>query len=184
MFERFTSSARGVVTGAVGHAERAGADSVTEEHVLLALLDLEGTPSASAFASLGIDGRRASMEAALAAARRRGGLSLSDTDALAGLGIDVAEIVSRVEEAHGEGALQRDYRSKRWWSGRRPFTPAAKSVLEKSLRIAVGRGDRYIGDEHILLALTVLPGVVAEVLAEHGASHAAVERALSASAAP
>ncbi|WP_455362500.1 Clp protease N-terminal domain-containing protein [Streptomyces sp. SYSU K21746] len=178
MFERFTKSARDVVTGSVGHAERASADSVTEEHLLLALLDLEGTRSAFAFASLGIDGRRASLEAALADARRRGGLSQSDTDALAGLGIDVAEIVSRVEAAHGEGALQADCRSKRWWSGRRSFTPAAKSVLEKSLRIALGRGDRSIGDEHILLALTVQPGVVAEVLAEQGANHAAVQRAL------
>lgn len=52
--------------------------------------------------------------------------------------------------------------------------------MERSLRSAVARGDRHIGDEHILLALTVHPGVVADVLAEHGASWADVERVLTA----
>lgn len=46
----------------------------------------------------------------------------------------------------------------------------------KSLRIAAGRGDRHIGGEHLLLALTARPGVVADVLAEHGATYEAVER--------
>ncbi len=178
MFERFTRDARDVVTGSVELSERADADSVTEEHVLLAMLDQEGTRAAFAFAALGITDRRASVESALADARRRAGLSRADADALAGLGIDVGEIVSRVEEAHGPGALQVGRKSKRWWSGRRPFTPAAKGVLEKSLRIALGRGDRHIGGEHLLLALTAGPGVVADVLAEHGATYETVERAM------
>ena len=55
----------------------------------------------------GSTGAAESVERALAEARRRGGLSRADADALAGLGIDVSEIVSRVEEAHGEGALRR-----------------------------------------------------------------------------
>ncbi|MFF3453595.1 Clp protease N-terminal domain-containing protein [Streptomyces sp. NPDC002730] len=178
MFERFTKDARDVVTGSAEHSERAGEDSITEEHVLLAMLDQEGTRAAFAFASLGITDRRASVDDALAEARRRGGLSKADEDALAGLGIDVAEIVSKVEEAHGQGALQAGGKPRRWWPGRRPFTAAAKDVLERSLRIAVGRGDRYIGGEHLLLALVARPGVVADVLAEHGATYEAVERAM------
>ncbi|WP_274561944.1 Clp protease N-terminal domain-containing protein [Streptomyces spiramyceticus] len=178
MFERFTESARGVVEGAVAQAERANADSVTEEHLLLALLDQEGTRSSFAFASLGITGRRAAVEAALADARRRGGLSKADTDALSGLGIDVAEIVSKVEAVHGQGALAGDKKSKRWWSGHRSFTRPAKDTLVKSLRIAVGRGDRHIGDEHMLLALSAQRGVVAEVLVEYGADYGALERAM------
>ena len=63
-------------------------------------------------------------------------------------------------------------------SRHRPFTGGAKSILEKSLRVALGRRDRFIGEEHLLLALTACPGVVADVLAEHGATYAAVERAL------
>ncbi|GAA2946852.1 Clp protease N-terminal domain-containing protein [Kitasatospora cinereorecta] len=178
MFERFTKGARGTVTGALTHAERAGADSVTEEHLLLALLDQEGSRSSFAVAALGLTDRRASLEAALTEARRRGGLTQADMEALAGIGIDVTEIVAKVEGAHGEGALAGDRRSRRWWTGRRAFTTGAKGILEKSLRIALGRGDRFIGEEHLLLALTASPGVVADVLAQHGATYTAVARAL------
>ncbi|MEV8307957.1 Clp protease N-terminal domain-containing protein [Streptomyces flavidovirens] len=179
MFERFTKSARGVVKGATVQAERAGADSVTEEHLLLALLDQEGTRSSFAFASLGIAGRREAVARALADVRRRGGLSKADQEALAGIGIDVTEVVSKVEQAHGEGAMGSGRRARRGLlTGHRPFTPQAKTVLEKSLRVALGRGDRHIGDEHLLLALTAQPGAVADVLTEHGATYGAVERAL------
>ncbi|MGW1812418.1 Clp protease N-terminal domain-containing protein [Streptomyces sp. NPDC002125] len=178
MFERFTKGARATVTGAVTHAERAGSDSVTEEHLLLSLLDQEGSRASFAVAALGLTDRRASIEAALAEARRRGGLTKADTEALAGIGIDVGAIVARVEGEHGEGVLAGDRRNRRWWSGHRAFTGGAKSILEKSLRIALGRRDRFIGEEHLLLALTARPGVVADVLADHGATYTTVERAL------
>ncbi|WP_129265407.1 Clp protease N-terminal domain-containing protein [Streptomyces sp. M3] len=178
MFERFTKGARATVTGAATHAERTGADSVTEEHILLSLLDQEGGRASLAVTALGLTDRRASVEAALGEARRRGGLTRADTEALAGIGIDVTEIVARVEGAHGEGALAGDRGNRRRRSGHRPFTGGAKSILEKSLRIALGRRDRFIGEEHLLLALPACPGVVADVLAEHGATYAAVERAL------
>ncbi|MFJ1786763.1 Clp protease N-terminal domain-containing protein [Streptomyces anulatus] len=178
MFERFTRGARATVKGAVAQAERAGADSVTEEHLLLALLEQEGGRTSFAVTALGLHDRRASLDAAFAEARRRGGLTRADTDALADIGIDVGAIVSRVEGAHGEGALAAGQGGRRWWSGHRPFAPGAKTVLENSLRVALGRGDRFIGEEHLLLALTAKPGVVADVLAEHGATYATVQRAL------
>ncbi|WP_327114786.1 peptidase [Streptomyces sp. NBC_01341] len=178
MFERFTKGARAAVTGAVTHAERAGAGAITEEYLLFSLLDQEGSRASFAVAALGLTDRRASIEAAFAETRRRGGLTKADTEALADLGIDVTEVVARVEDAHGAGVLAGDRRSRRWWSAQRPFTAGAKSVLEKSLRIALGRRDRFIGEEHLLLALTACPGVVAEVLADHGATYTTVERAL------
>ncbi|MEV6456524.1 Clp protease N-terminal domain-containing protein [Streptomyces anulatus] len=178
MFERFTRGARAAVKGAVAQAERAGADSVTEEHLLLALLEQEGGRTSFAVTALGLHDRRASLDAAFAEARRRGGLTRADTDALADIGIDIGAIVSRVEGAHGEGALAAGRTGRRWWSGHRPFAPGAKTVLENSLRVALGRGDRFIGEEHLLLALTAKPGVVADVLAEHGATYATVQRAL------
>ncbi|MFE3716655.1 Clp protease N-terminal domain-containing protein [Streptomyces cyaneofuscatus] len=178
MFERFTQGARATVKGAVAQAERTGAGSVTEEHLLLALLEQEGSRASFALAALGLSGRRASLDASFTEARRRGGLTKADTEALAGIGIDVDAIVGRVEGAHGEGALAADRRSRRWWSGHRAFTPGAKSILEKSLRVALGRGDRFIGEEHLLLALTAAPGTVTDVLAEHGATYATVHRAL------
>ncbi|MFF3749579.1 Clp protease N-terminal domain-containing protein [Streptomyces sp. NPDC002018] len=181
MFERFSEGARAVVTGAVGHAERLDAGPVTDEHMLLALLDQEGTRASFAFASLGIRDRRASVEGALAQARRQGGLSKADTEALADLGIDVDRIVSAVEAAHGEGAMRAGAAgggSGRWRPVRKGFSPAAKGALAKSLRIAAGRRDRRIDDAHILLALSARPGVVAEVLADHGATYLTLERAM------
>jgi ATP-dependent Clp protease ATP-binding subunit ClpA len=181
MFERFTKDARAVVKGAVEHAEGEGAESVDDGHMLLALLDREASRASFALATLGATRRRDSINDALGEVRRRGGLSQADAEALAGLGIDVAEIVSRVEEAHGVGALaggRKAGRPGRGWTGHRPFTREAKDTLEKSLRIATARRDRHIGDEHILFALTVRPGPVGEVLADHGVTHEAVERVL------
>jgi ATP-dependent Clp protease ATP-binding subunit ClpA len=178
MFERFTKDARAVVKGAVEHADAADANCVDAEHLLLALLDREGSRASFALAALGLTERRDSVRRALAEARRRAGLSQAEAEALAGLGIDVAEIVARVEEVHGVGAMAGDRKDKGWWSGRRSFGRDAKDTLEKSLRIALARRDRHIGDEHILLALTTRPGVPAEVLADHGVTHESVTRVL------
>ncbi|MGC4944801.1 Clp protease N-terminal domain-containing protein [Streptomyces sp. DT224] len=178
MFERFTKDARATVTGAAEHAGRAGAGRVTGEHLLLALLDQEGGRASFAITALGLTDRREAVAAALAEAGRRGGMSRADADALAGIGIDLTAVVSRVEEAHGEGALRGDRGGRRRWTSGPSFSREAKKVLEKSLRVALGRGDRFIGGEHLLLALTAMPGPVADVLADHGATYSAVERAL------
>ncbi|MEU9961598.1 Clp protease N-terminal domain-containing protein [Streptomyces sp. NPDC050982] len=187
MFERFTKDARAVVLGAVEHAGRLHVERVEEQHVLLALLDREASRASFALMSLGLAERKESVEQALAEARRRGGLSRADADALSGLGIDVSEIVSRVEEAHGEGALRAGGgtgtgRGRGWWSGlvggHRPFAQGAKDLLTESLRMALAQRDRYIGDEHLLLALAARPGVPAEVLADHGVTYESLRRVL------
>ncbi|WP_406057047.1 peptidase [Streptomyces sp. NBC_01077] len=184
MFERFTKAARAVVKGAVEHAERGGATVVTQEHLLLSLLDGEHTRATDALRTLCPPDRRTSLLAALTDARRRAGLSRADEEALADLGIDVGAIVARVEETHGAGALAGDRKDSGWRSGRRSFSREAKTVLEKSLRVALARKDREIGDEHILLALTTTGGVVAEVLADHGVTYASVDTAVSRATTP
>ncbi|MFL5997557.1 MAG: Clp protease N-terminal domain-containing protein [Streptomyces sp.] len=178
MFERFTKDARAVVMGAVEHAEGTGAGSVDAEHLLLALLDREASRASFALAALGLAGRGDAVREALAEARRRAGLSQADAEALAGLGIDVAEIVARVEEVHGVGAMSGDRKDNGWRFGRRSFARGAKEIVEKALRIAVAHRDRHIGDEHILLALAVRPGIPAEVLADHGVTYEALIRVL------
>lgn len=178
MFERFKQDAKDVVKGAVAQAERAGAQSVGTEHLLLALLDSEGSRASFALSALGLAERREPVRAALEQARRRGGLTQAETDALAGLGIDVPEVVARVEEAHGSGALSRGGKGGVRWPGHRPFEQEAKDVLTGAMRAATARRDRHIGDEHILLALTVRPGVPAEVLADHGVTYESVTRVL------
>ncbi|MEV4429333.1 Clp protease N-terminal domain-containing protein [Streptomyces sp. NPDC049602] len=182
MFERFTKAARAVVKGAAEHAERGGAAVVTPEHLLLALLDREDTRAAAALGRLCPPERRPSLLATLSDARRRAGLSRADAEALADLGIDVGAIVARVEETHGSGALAGDREDAGWWSGRRTFSREAKTVLEKSLRMALARKDREIGDEHLLLALTTTGGFVAEALADYGVTYTAVETALTTAA--
>ncbi|MCX4528020.1 MULTISPECIES: Clp protease N-terminal domain-containing protein [unclassified Streptomyces] len=186
MFERFTRDARDTVTGAVDEARRAGAATVAEEHLLLSLLAL------GALDPLGVD--RAAVSADLAASRRRGGMSRADQEALAGLGIDLDGIVSRVEEAHGAGALSAPEPRRRTLGsslrsalgrpeadqGHVRFTQGSKKVLEQSLRIALGRKDRHISTLHLLLALLSRPGAVSEVLADHGVTYATAETGLAA----
>ncbi|MET3986050.1 Clp protease N-terminal domain-containing protein [Streptomyces sp. PvR034] len=164
MFEKFTAGARDTVTGAVDEARRTGAARVTEEHLLLALLEL------GALDPLGVD--REATAAALTEARRRGGMSKADEEALAGLGIDLDEIVARVEEGHGEGALATAGARPR--GGRVRLAPGAKRTLTQSLRIAVGRREKTITPTHLLLALLTAPGPVADVLAAQGVTYARV----------
>ncbi|MFJ6695555.1 Clp protease N-terminal domain-containing protein [Streptomyces sp. NPDC091272] len=193
MFERFTESARRTVTGAVEQAERLDSPEITEEHLLLSLLETAEGRALFALTALGVRDRREEVAQALAAARRRGGLSKAETDALADLGIDVDAIVRKVEETHGEGAMANSPtgagvpdleparsrgRRRRKLLDHRPFTPEAKKVLEQSLRVALGRGDKHIGEEHLLLALAVRPGVVSEVLTDFGAGYGEVERVM------
>ncbi|MGW0390971.1 Clp protease N-terminal domain-containing protein [Streptomyces sp. NPDC003042] len=187
MFERFTPDARDAVTGAATEARRAGAATVTEEHLLLSLMTL------GALDPLGVDGP--ALAADLAASRRRGGMSRADEQALAGLGIDLTEVVTRIEETHGAGALSPAAPRRRTLGssirsalgrppdpGRRhvPFTQGSKKVLEQSLRIALGRHDDHIGTLHLLLALLSRPGTVSEVLTDHGVTYATAETALAA----
>ncbi|MGW2620886.1 Clp protease N-terminal domain-containing protein [Streptomyces sp. NPDC001500] len=181
MFERFTKDARAAVRSAAVHAERAGAQRVEETHVLLALLDGEGGRGSFALSSLGLPpGGREGLVRDLGEVRRRGGLSRADADALSGLGIDVGEIVSRVEEAHGEGALAAEGKGSpgaRLFGGR-PFDRGARELLTDTLRIALARRERHIGDEHLLLALAARRGAPSEVLADHGVTYTALTRVL------
>ena len=64
--------------------------------------------------------------------------------------------------------------------GRLPLTPAAKKILELSLREAVARHDSHIGIEHIALALSsVKRGMVPSILAAAGAPESALRAEIS-----
>jgi dipeptidase E len=54
-------------------------------------------------------------------------------------------------------------------AGQLPFTPGSKKVLEQSLEAASELSHNYIGSEHLLLAMTLLPDTpLAQLLAAHG----------------
>ena len=83
--------------------------------------------------------------------------------ALEAMQITVETVREQVEEITGRGQV-----SPR--KGHIPFTPAAKKVLEFSLREALQLGHTYIGTEHILLGLVREgEGVAGQVLAGLGA---------------
>ncbi|MEU3623561.1 ATPase [Amycolatopsis coloradensis] len=168
MFERFSPEAREIVLGSQRVASDEKSANVDALHLLTSL-----SQNTSLLTTLGCPAGELSDD--LRRVRRRGGMSDADVEALTGFGIDVEHIVERVEQTHGEGALTGGTRSKR---GHRPFTPEAKKVLEKCLREAVDVGDKRIDAEHFLLALTSIPGVAADVLAQRGIDHLAVRRLL------
>ena len=97
--------------------------------------------------------------------------------ALKSLGISWDDVRGLVVEVEGQG--------QRSPTGPLPFTPQAKKALELSLREALGRGQRHIGTEHLLLGmLREADGdgedVAVQVLARLGAGAAQVrERVLS-----
>ncbi|MBN6036055.1 Clp protease N-terminal domain-containing protein [Amycolatopsis sp. 195334CR] len=177
MFERFTVGARLSVVGAQEVARDAGAGEIGPEHLLIALRGNADGPVAEL-----LDARlpdQAGLIAQFEEIRRRGGLSDADTEALEQLGIDVFKIVDAVERSHGEYALAGRAPQSRRRLRHLPFTREAKAALEGSLREATEMGDRHIGSEHLLLALTVQPGLAADQLAAHGITVASVRLALS-----
>ena len=128
MFEKFTSEARKTVTTAVKEAEIRGDTRIGTEHLLL------GACRAGVLDKLGVDE---------ATARRE--LKRLDTEALASVGVDAGEL------SNDPGAGLR---------GRRrhiPFTGAGKQALVQALVEAKAVGSRWIGPEHITLAITRLP---------------------------
>ncbi|MFF5986057.1 Clp protease N-terminal domain-containing protein [Prauserella flavalba] len=175
MFERFTKDARAAVKEAVREAETLRSPEVDPLHVLVALTRFPDAGAGRLLGTLGV--ALDDLAAQAQQVRRRGGLSESDAAALDGLGIDLDAIVSRVEREHGPGALAGGWRRA---GGHIPFSDSAKRVLERTLREVVMLRGNAIRGEHILLALAVVPGPAADVLAGQGLSPDAIRNALRA----
>ena len=137
MFERFTSAGRDVVVRAQVEARELDAGSIGAPHLLLAAAPVvPGLPAAALRAALS---------------------ETSEAEALATLGIDLAEVRRRAEVAFGPGALQRG-RARgrggcRGGGAHLPFTPAAKRALEGSLREAIRCRDDHIAPGHVVLGV-------------------------------
>jgi ATP-dependent Clp protease ATP-binding subunit ClpA len=182
MFERFTETARGAVTGAEKHARALDHHWIGTEHLLLGLLDdPEGRATRILRDRFAVDGEWARREVERIVGRGEPGI---DADALATLGIDLDAVRERVERTFGAGALSGRRRGRRPQSGHLPFTPRAKKVLELSLREAIAMGDHFIGSEHVLLGIVREgDGAAARILRERGVDRAAVLAALERDAA-
>src|SRR4051794_18536553 len=162
MFERFTAEARQTVVDAQIEARQQNSGRIGSEHLLLALLRQEGTPSAAVLARHGVTYE--------AVAESLAGYFRSDLDAeaLTTLGIHLAAVRDRVEATFGQGALDGP-RSGGAPDGHIPFTPRAKKVLELALREAIAGKSKSITDGHILLGvLREGEGLAMKVLADRG----------------
>lgn len=146
MFERFTRSARAVVRAAVGEAERRGDHYVGNEHLLVGLVL---APSAAVRQAVGFS-----------VDELRAGLNELDQAALTSAGI-------AVEPAPADSPTRQFGRRRH-----RPFTGGAKQVLKGALDEAVALGDRHLGPEHMLLAMTQRPprDISSQLLSQLGVS--------------
>jgi ATP-dependent Clp protease ATP-binding subunit ClpA len=153
VFERFTTKARDVVTGAQAVALRQGAEVIGSEHLLAAMQEVPDNLGLMVLAAFSVS--KQDVEAELDRIRD-GGPNPSDAEALATLGIDLDEVRRQIEEAFGPGALDRTRAARdrgRRFDGHVPFGKDAKKVLGLALREAIALKHDFIGCEHILLGM-------------------------------
>ena len=142
MLERFTAPSRELAQRAVEIAAETRATETRPEHLFAALVWDDGCLAMRVVADLGATSERLHAELDPRRARYVDGLDDDDARALASIGIDLAEVVGRLD---GDGALR---------GRRRPrFARASKKVLELALREAVAMHHTSIGTEHVLLGL-------------------------------
>ena len=146
MLERFTRNARAVVIGGQEVATRAGAPEVRPAHLLESLAATDGVLAMQVLAGLGAPGDEVRRVVRGLNARYADGLDADDAEALKLLGIDLDDVMSRIDRDldDGTGPIPK---------GRRPFARQSKKALELSLREALRLGDGFIGTEHLLLGL-------------------------------
>jgi ATP-dependent Clp protease ATP-binding subunit ClpA len=146
MLERFTRNARVAVTGAQEVAHRHRATEVRPAHLLESLASNEGTLAMQVLAGLGAPGDEVRRVIRGFGSQYSGVLDAEDAEALRLLGIDLDDVIRRIDQdlndGHGSSL-----------KGHKRFSPESKKVLELSLREALRLGDGFIGTEHVLLGL-------------------------------
>ncbi|MFE0022314.1 Clp protease N-terminal domain-containing protein [Amycolatopsis sp. NPDC059021] len=176
MFERFTPDVRFALVDAQRLATEMGSREIEPLHLLAELVRSADSDASRLLTRLGVS--RDDIAGELERFRRRGGITDTDAEALTELGIDVEQIVERIEQAHGPGALAGPGQGRRGKRAHLPFAPTTKKLIEGSLRQAVEIGDKILGQDHLLLALAAQQGVAADLLARHGADYPTLRRAM------
>jgi ATP-dependent Clp protease ATP-binding subunit ClpA len=177
VFGKFTKDAKSVVVGALRSAEESESPQVAEEHVLLALLDQDDSRAAVLLAAHDVP--KDEVREAYRAAQEVGGMSKADAEALRELGIDLDAVVASIRREHGDKALAGSLSGPRRGARTRGFTEGVRQVLVGAHREAVNLGDRYLGDEHLLLALLSGGTVAADALAAHGITYDGIRSQLT-----
>lgn len=156
MFERFTRASKRVVEQAQALARDEGSQTIEAEHLLLALSG-DGGEAGSVLRAAGLDadGVRNAVDAAL------------ERD-LEAAGVDLG-LMAATSTATAVRAPR--------------FAASAKLALERSMQIAVGRGDRRLLPGHVLLGLLqadvgLVPRALRGAGVDRSALRAATEKAL------
>lgn len=159
MFERFTELAKRAVVAAQDAALSMGHDFIGTGHLLLGLTQTAG-PAGEALHEHRVELRQARNKTTQALAEA-GIAATGDQpakDALASIGIDVAEIQRRADDTFGPGVFR---------FPRPRFTPRATRTLQLGLREATALGHQDIDTGHLLLGLLAEgDGVACKVLHE------------------
>ncbi|GHJ47050.1 peptidase [Catellatospora sp. TT07R-123] len=164
MFRGDHPDLRRTVNGAMAAASRLGHPRTGSEHLLLALTTLGSTVSA-------VLARHGATEAAIAGAVHQaaplGAGAAADRDALAPLGIDLTQILSRLSPTALDRAPAREpllplgaAKARRRCARMNPRLGLdAQAAYEASLRLALARRERGHRAEHLALCLVALdPG--------------------------
>lgn len=171
MAGKLTSSAGTVIADALERARAEGTSRIAEEHLFAALLNNPGTRPL--LGRLGEPQEAEAVRAEVREARRRAGITAAEQQALAGFGIDLDEVVARVEAQLGEGALDSTQGPAR--RGRRAsLSPEAAAALNAAQRQKAARGDQGMTAQHLLLGLLTGPGLFADALRARGITVASV----------
>lgn len=186
MFERFTADARRVVVGAQVEARVLHHDWIGTEHLLLAVLADGGSPMQAMFTGLGITHAGVLTQVLDDLGGGVDGAADADAAALGELGIDLGEVLRRVEASFGPGALDAAVpRARRWLRRRRHrtgahlrFTKRAKTSLELALRESMVLRSGDITADHLVLGLMRAGGLAARVVVAEGVQPEDVRRAV------
>lgn len=162
MFERFSHDAREIIAAAYERVADQNAQEINNMDVLAALLRFPASGAGRLLVRLGV--ALEDVGAEVQRVRRRGGITEADARALGEFGIEVDHIVDRIEQIHGANAIA-NARKGPGHPRRIPLADDSKKTLEVSLKEVVRLGARHLGSEHILLALAILRGPAADILA-------------------
>lgn len=145
VYDRFTALAKRALVAARDAAASLGHDFIGSEHLLMGLAQTAGGASeVLRVRGVELDPLRAEVERQLAARGVAATHGVAATNALATLGIDVAEIRRRADASFGSGSFQFPQPA---------FSVPAKAAVKASLESAREAGQEQIDTEHLLLGV-------------------------------
>jgi len=164
VFEIFSGFAREAIMRAQDEAIGLGDDFVGAEHLLIGLAGVPAGVAGRLLAEHGLGAEQARSRLGDFRPDARPEAEIAPAEALAAIGIDVAEIRQRADETFGPGAFVYP---------RPAYDAAARAALEQSVAQAQALGDDYVGTGHMLLGVLAGDSAGTRILGSVGLDEAA-----------